>query len=89
MAEDIYNRALTGRAKSLGRNHPETLLTFQNLAILNERQERYDEFKRLFKDALQGFGKQLGSSYPNTVCTRARYVSFLEQQGRREEAAVV
>ena len=87
MAEDFYTRALTGRAKSLGRDHPETLLTLQNLAILHERQERFDESERLFKDALQGFGKQLGSSHPSIVRTRARYAGFLEQRGRREEAA--
>ena len=48
-AEELYGRALAGRKKKLGAEHPETLRTVQNLANVYYSQGRYGEAEELYQ----------------------------------------
>jgi hypothetical protein len=52
MAEGLHQRALRGKEKALGPEHPTTLQSVNNLAHLRERQEKYIEAAALSQRAL-------------------------------------
>ncbi|KAI9858972.1 MAG: hypothetical protein M1824_003973 [Vezdaea acicularis] len=85
-AEELYNRALKGQEEKLGRGHPDTLRTVQNLAIVYEDQGRYGEAKELFERALKGQEEKLGRGHPDTLRTVQSLAIVYHQQGRYDEA---
>ena len=42
-AEPLYRRSLAGRETQLGRDHPDTLTSVSNLAVLLDSQGKLDE----------------------------------------------
>jgi hypothetical protein len=42
-AEEVRRRALDGREKTLGKGHPDTLMSMDNLALALENQSKYEE----------------------------------------------
>jgi tetratricopeptide (TPR) repeat protein len=54
--EDVlYERALQGCEKALGRDHTLTLDTVNNMGILYPEQGKLDETEEMYKQALQGY----------------------------------
>ncbi|KAK5082564.1 hypothetical protein LTR70_007670 [Exophiala xenobiotica] len=66
-AEELNRRALVGREKELGPNHPDTLTSVNNLAVVLQRQGKYDEAVEMHRRALTGREKELGPSHPSTL----------------------
>ena len=66
-AEELYRRALEGREKVLGKEHPSTLTSVWCLADLTERLGRTAEAILLYERAIKGFGAALGSKHSNTA----------------------
>jgi tetratricopeptide (TPR) repeat protein len=62
-AERAFERALVGRGKVLGREHPDTLTSVHNLAVLYRYQERYPESEKLFERSLAGRQEILGPEH--------------------------
>src|SRR5204863_209444 len=85
-AEQLYSRALAGREKKLGSEHPDILDTMQNLAIVYRRQGRYDEAEQLCSQAMEGTEKKLGSEHPDTLQTVQNLANVYRRQGRYDEA---
>ena len=54
-AEELYRRALEGRERILGPEHPDTLTSVYNLARLREKQGDLVEAEVLFRRELQGY----------------------------------
>ncbi|KZP22341.1 Kif17 kinesin, partial [Athelia psychrophila] len=88
-AESLYGRALTGWEKQLGADHPSTLTTVSNLAVLYQTQGKLDEAERLYGRALAGEEKQLGADHPSTLMTVHNLAHLRQHQGRNQEAEVL
>jgi tetratricopeptide (TPR) repeat protein len=53
-AETLNRRALEGWEKELGEDHPNTLISVNNLASVLQDQGRYEEAETLNRRALEG-----------------------------------
>jgi tetratricopeptide (TPR) repeat protein len=62
-AEEMFERALQGREKALGRDHPSTLGTVNNLGNLYRKQGKLDEAEEMYERALQGYKNRFGSNH--------------------------
>ena len=85
-AEMIFKRVLAGREEDLGPDHPDTLQTVQNLAIIYRMQGRYTEAENLYQRALIGREKKLGLDHPDTLQTVQNLAIIYRMQGRYTEA---
>jgi tetratricopeptide (TPR) repeat protein len=63
-AEQLYQKVLQLREKVLGKEHPDTLTTMNNLAELYRLQGRHAEAEQLHQKALQLREKVLGKEHP-------------------------
>jgi CHAT domain-containing protein/Tfp pilus assembly protein PilF len=82
IAERAYQYAL----KNLGKTHPNTLTSINNLALLYESQGRYGEAELFYKDVLQLSKKVLGKEHPDTLISINNLAELYREQGRYEEA---
>jgi tetratricopeptide (TPR) repeat protein len=62
----MYQRALEGYEKALGRDHTSTLNTVNNLGLLYADQGRPTEAESMYQRALSGFRVALGLSHWKT-----------------------
>ena len=60
-------KALEIREKELGEGHPNTALSYNNLATNLDGQDRYDEAEPLYRKALEICEKVLGEGHPTTI----------------------
>ncbi|KAF1966378.1 TPR-like protein [Bimuria novae-zelandiae CBS 107.79] len=81
-----YRRALEGREKTLGEQHPRTLTSANNLALMLLAQGKYDEAEKLHRRALEGSEKELGMQHPDTLTSASNLALVLRAQGKYEEA---
>ncbi len=65
------------REKVLSKEHPETLTSINNLAVLYLCQGRYAEAEPLYKTALQMREKVLGKDHPDTITTQLNYFCLM------------
>ncbi|KAF2105248.1 hypothetical protein BDV96DRAFT_456769, partial [Lophiotrema nucula] len=65
-AEAMNRRALEGKEKALGKEHPNTLISVYCLAFLLHRWGRYEEAMLLYNRALSGYTTTLGPDHPTT-----------------------
>ncbi|KAF3150476.1 hypothetical protein TWF594_009120 [Orbilia oligospora] len=79
-----YKRALAGYEKTLGKDHPSTLSTIHNIAVVFDNQGKYDE--AMYKRALAGKEKVLGKDHPSTLDTVHNIAVIFDNQGRYDEA---
>jgi hypothetical protein len=63
-AEKLNRRALAGREKELGEQHPDTLASVNNLAGVLQDQGMYEDAEKLSRRALAGREKELGELHP-------------------------
>jgi tetratricopeptide (TPR) repeat protein len=66
-ADQMYQRALEGEEKALGREHTSTLATVNNLALLYADQGKLVEAEQMYQRALQGYEKVLGADNVTTI----------------------
>ena len=82
-AEEMNRRALEGREKVLGVEHPDTLTSVYNLAYLFHHQQRYNDASILYLRASAGLSKALGPDHPTTQNCSYHYSSMIrEMQGQ-------
>jgi len=80
-AEPLYQRALAARERVLGAEHPSTLTSVNNLAVLYESQGRHAEAEPLYQRALDGMERVLGKDHPDTKVVREN-LKGLRSRGR-------
>ena len=85
-AEQMDRRALDGREKVLGNEHPDTLISVSNLALVLQHQGKYDEAEQVNRRALDGREKVLGKEHPDTLTSVSNLVLVLRDQGKYDEA---
>ena len=77
----MYQRALAGREKTLGLEHPDTLSSVNNLGILLSDKGDYAEAEEMHRRALTGREKVLGPNHPDTLSTINNLGSLLNAKG--------
>ena len=66
-AERLFQEALEGRILKLGEDHPETLESRNDLAILYKEQANYDKAEPLLLEAIKCRRVKLGDTHPYTI----------------------
>ena len=66
-AESLFRRALEGREKALGEDHPDTLRSVNNLGNLLMQKGDYEAAEALYRRALEGREKALGADHLDTL----------------------
>ena len=85
-ADPIYRWALSINEKSMGREHPDTSLSLNNLAELYRVQGRFAEAEPLQRRALAIRENNLGPEHPVTAESLNNLGLLLKIQGRYKEA---
>ncbi|MCH8133033.1 MAG: tetratricopeptide repeat protein, partial [Myxococcales bacterium] len=80
-------KTLEIQKRVLGEEHPSTLSTMNNLAILYEDQGRYDEAEPLYLKTLEIRKRVLGEEHPSTLSSMNNLAILYWSQGRYAEAA--
>src|SRR5262249_23304770 len=65
-AEPLFNRVLTSRRANLGSDHPDTLITLNNLGVVYRERGRHKEAERLLREGITGARKRLGLGHSIT-----------------------
>jgi serine/threonine protein kinase len=82
----LLEQAFARRRELRGDDHPETLRSVNDLAILYEDQGRYDEAEPLFLETLETRKRVLGDDHPLTLVSLYNLACFAATRGKREEA---
>jgi tetratricopeptide (TPR) repeat protein len=85
-ALEWYQRALDGYEKTLGKDHPSTLSTVNNMAIVFRSQGEYDKALEWYQRALDGYEKTLGKDHPSTLDTIHNMAVLFKIQGEYDKA---
>lgn len=78
-AEEMYQRALQGKEKALGRDHTSTLDTVNNLGLLYAGQGKLDKAEAMLERALEGYEKRFGLDHPR-CCSLRRDIAALQDR---------
>jgi Tetratricopeptide repeat len=70
----------------LGAEHPSTLDSMDNLAVVLNRQGKHAEAEEIQRQTLRLYTKVLGAEHPSTLRSMNNLVDALRQQGKHEEA---
>ncbi|KAH7131167.1 P-loop containing nucleoside triphosphate hydrolase protein [Dactylonectria macrodidyma] len=85
-AKEMNRRALEIREMVLGREHPDTLISINNLASVLQYQGKYEEAEQMNRRALDASEKVLGREHPDTLISISNLAEVLGYQGKYEEA---
>src|SRR6266542_2705513 len=85
-AEPLYKRALDIYEKALGKDHPYTATSLNNLAVLYASQGKYVEAEPLYKRALDIREKALGKDHPDTATILNNLADLYQYRGKYVEA---
>jgi tetratricopeptide (TPR) repeat protein len=85
-AGEMNRRALKGCEKALGKEHPDTLMSLNNLAVVLRSQGKYEQAEKMNRQALEGYKKALGKEHPYTLTSLANLAWVLNFQGKYEQA---
>jgi tetratricopeptide (TPR) repeat protein/nucleoside phosphorylase len=85
-AEQMHRQTLELKEKVLGKEHPDTLDTMNNLALVLDNRGKYEEAEHMHRLALEGSMKVLGKEHPDTLSSMNNLAIVLNSQGKYEEA---
>jgi len=85
-AEPLYRGALTVGEKSLGPDHPNVVLTLNNLAALLSNTNRIAEAEPLYRRALTIRENSLGPDHPDVAASLNNLAILLKETDRKVEA---
>ena len=85
-AEKLLTKALEGRKIKLGEDHPHTLQSMHELAILYKEQSDYDKAEPLLLEALKGRRLKLGDTHPHTLQSWNNLIDLYEAWNKPEKA---
>ena len=70
----------------MGEEHPDTAISFNNLANLYVREGRYNDAEKLYRKCLEVIKRVLGEEHPNTVLIYNNLAKVCVRQGNYEDA---
>ncbi|RYP17801.1 hypothetical protein DL767_009943 [Monosporascus sp. MG133] len=85
-AEQMYRQVLELREAVLGREHPDTLISMNNLALVLQNQGKYDEAEQIHRQELKLSEAVLGREHPDTLTSMNNLALVLRNQGKYDEA---
>ena len=85
-AEEMYQRALSGKEKAWGPEHISTLNTVNNLGNLYANQGKMVEAEEMYQRALSGYEKARGPEHTSTLDTVNNLGVLYANQGKTVEA---
>jgi tetratricopeptide (TPR) repeat protein len=85
-AEAMYRQALAGCEEVVGREHPDTLTSVNNLGLVLSMLGNYEEAEAMHRRVLEARKKMLGLEHPDTLTSVRNLVNALDSQGKYEEA---
>lgn len=88
-ADSMQRWALVAREKVLGREHPDTLTSVNNLGLVLDSQGKYEEAEAMHRWALEAREEVLGREHPDTLTSLNNLGNVLNRQGKYEEAEVM
>ncbi|RYP79040.1 hypothetical protein DL771_000018 [Monosporascus sp. 5C6A] len=87
-AEVIYRQTIELEEKLLGKEHPSTLASMNNLAEVLKCQGKYKEAEVMHRQTLE-LEKVLSEEHPSTLGSMNNLAEVLRYQGKYEEAEVI
>jgi tetratricopeptide (TPR) repeat protein len=81
-AQSHVERSVGLRTARLGADHPDTLATKNNLALLYKAKGKYDQAEPLYQEVLAGRTARLGADHPDTLITKNNLAALYEAQGK-------
>ncbi|HYD56326.1 MAG TPA: tetratricopeptide repeat protein [Burkholderiales bacterium] len=84
--ESMYRRALAIQDKALGREHPSTALTLNNLGGLLALRGDFGQAEQMQRSALGTMEKVFGEQHPDTAAVLTSLSLALDRQGKIAEA---
>ncbi|KAK4181990.1 hypothetical protein QBC35DRAFT_479490, partial [Podospora australis] len=85
-AEAMHRQALKLRTQVLGAEHPSTLTSMNNLALVLNSQGKYEEAEAMHRQALKLRTQVLDAEHPSTLISMNNLALVLDSQGKYEEA---
>ncbi|KAF2687612.1 kinesin light chain 1 [Lentithecium fluviatile CBS 122367] len=85
-AEATYRQVLLMTEKVLDSEHPGTLTSMNNLALVLDNQGKYEEAESMNRQTLARTEKVLGPEHPSTLTSMNNLALVLDNQGKYEEA---
>jgi CHAT domain-containing protein/Flp pilus assembly protein TadD len=83
---EYAKKAFQYAEKHFGKEHPDTLTSLNNLAVLYMLQGRYGEAEPLYKEGLQVCERVLGKEHPHTLIALKNLAMLYQMQGRYGDA---
>jgi tetratricopeptide (TPR) repeat protein len=68
-AEEMHQRTLELSERVLGNEHPWTLMSMSNLAVVLDSQGKYEEAEEMHRQTLELREKVLGKEHPSTLAS--------------------
>jgi tetratricopeptide (TPR) repeat protein len=81
-AQVMHRQTLELTEKVLGEEHPDTLGSMNNLALMLDNLGKYEEAETIYRRALEGYATVLGEEHPGTVRCRNNLASCVGHQGQ-------
>ncbi len=85
-AEKLTRESLVLRTRVLGPDHPNTLMSMNNLAWLLEQEGKTAEAEKLFREVGEIQRRVLGPEHPDTLRTMFNVATTLRREGRYDES---
>jgi tetratricopeptide (TPR) repeat protein len=85
-AEELQVQVMQTRKRVLGDEHPDTLVSMNNLASTYKSQGRWKDAEELQVQVMQITKRVLGHEHPHTLTSVSNLGLVLERQGKYEEA---
>ena len=71
--------------KMLGKEHPSTLTSMNNLALVLSSQGKYEKAEEMHRQALALEGRMLGKEHPDTLGSMNNLTEMLSRQDKYEK----
>ncbi|KAK8130828.1 kinesin light chain [Apiospora sp. TS-2023a] len=85
-AEEMHRETLALRETVLGREHPDTLDSMNNLALVLSSQGKYSEAEEMHRETLALKETVLGREHPDTLSSMNNLALVFDSQGKDSEA---
>ncbi|KAF2831501.1 kinesin light chain 1 [Ophiobolus disseminans] len=85
-AEASHRQVSSLREEVLGPEHPDTLTSMSNLALVLNSQGKYKEAEAMNRQTLAWREKVLGPKHPDTLTSLSNLARVMDSQGKYEEA---
>ena len=85
-AEHLLIKAVGARSRVLGNEHPDTLISKYELAVVYMREGKYDKAEPLFVDVMENYRHMLGEEHPFTLTALLGLAGLYQAEEKYSEA---